>query len=358
MTSIDEEVQGVSKLAWRLQLANDHFSNETDSANLIRSSVDFKGELPLLSTLSLRADLNLYWSTGRAQSWYGADGYSKGINFSEAIVRFAPRDWFVFSAGAVNLEYIDSPLLISSGPFPGAKLKVGFDSELLCMSLSALYSIPTSRSLNTDRIEKEEEPSFAALTLNLASGSRFDLAGAVLNTTFFSYDKLPSKVAYESSIKGNSVITNSDADSSFIYQYKGISSTLSAFFHFWDRYTFRVKYIYLLNSDGPSTGNRGELLSAQLEIQTAALRWTPYFELFYNEPDSSVAYYNSTKYGNNNREGVSVGLLLNYASQFDIMLRYTDADIIRVNNSIASRNQLLFVGISTSYRDIRFLSSN
>jgi hypothetical protein len=99
-------------------------------------------------------------------------------------------------------------------------------------------------------------------------------------------------------------------------------------------------------------GNRGELLSFILNIPVKTGRLSPFIEVFYNEADSSVAYYNSTLYGNNNRQGVSAGITYEYHNLFNLNLRYTNADLINVNNSISSRNEMIFVGLETDYIDL------
>jgi len=337
-------------LGWQARLANDHFVNDTDEANLVKTSLGFRGEMKLLENLTLNSDFNFYWSTGRAQSWYGADGYSTGLNFNQAIIKFSPISFVELQAGAISLSDLRSPLLVASGPFPGVFAKLSFaGNDLVDFGFSALYSLPTSRSLNSDRIEKEAEPSFIALTSTLATGKSFDLLGADFIFSFYKYNNLPSKVAYESSIKGNSVVLNTDADSRFIYKYQGISAGIGGFFTFLEKYKLTAHYTYLLNTDGPNSGNRGEIVQIGCDIPLMKHLLTPFFELFYNEADSSVAYYNSTSYGNNNRQGISLGANFKYEDVFSVKFRYTNADLINVNNSVSSRNQLLFLGLETSF---------
>lgn len=346
-----QEVENLHRyeLAWKARLANDHFINETDSANLVRSSIGLRGGVKLLSTLSMIADFNFYWSTGRAQSWYGADGYTKGINFNQALVEFVPTDVLDFQAGAISLAYLNSPLLVSSGPFPGVYSGFHYENSKFEVIASGLYSIPTSRSLNSDRIEKEAEPTFTALNLLAKTGKEFDLLSLHFNVTFFEYKNLPAKVAYESSFKGNSVVVNTDADSYFFYHYKGFSGTMGGELTFFDRYKLSLDYTYLTNNEGPSTGNRAEMLQCSLEIPYAEHLFTPFVEIFYNEADASVAYYNSTMYGNNNRKGYSIGLTYDHNNIFTVKARFTDADLVTVNNAISSRNQLLFIGLETYF---------
>lgn len=341
------------KLDWKAGLANDHFSNATDSANLVKTSIGFRGETKLVDSLTLNADFNLYWSTGRAQSWYGADGYSTGLNFNQAVIKFTPLSYIELKAGAVSLKYLRSPLLVSSGPFPGFFAKLASEeNEIVDFGLIGLYSLPTSRSLNSDRIEKELEPSFTTLSAIVSTGKNFDLLGADFIFSFFKYDKLPSKVAYESSLKGNSVIANTDADSRFIYVYQGFSAGIGGFATLFGEYKLKLNYTYLLNTEGPTVGNRGELLRLSCDIPLLKHMVIPYLEIFYNEADSSVSYYNSTHYGNNNRQGYSIGGSFIYDELFTVNFRFTDADLINVNNSISSRNQMIFVGLETSFISI------
>jgi len=110
-----------------------------------------------------------------------------------------------------------------------------------------------------------------------------------------------------------------------------------------------MSYTYLTNNEGPTTGNRAEMVHSSLEIPFEHHVFTPFIEIFYSEADASVAYYNSTMYGNNNREGYSIGVNYDYNKLFRVKARFTDADLITVNNAISSRNQLLFIGLETYF---------
>lgn len=352
-SAVGEETSSRYSLAWKTSLANDNFTNTTDSSNLVKTSLGFQAGMKLLDTLSLDAEFNFYWSTGRAQSWYGADGYSTGLNFNQAVIKFNPLSVLEFQAGAISLRYLNSPLLVSSGPFPGVLAKLYFgENQWVDFGLTGLYSLPTSRSLNSDRIEKEVEPSFITLSFDAKTGKQFDLVGGDVLVSFYKYQNLPSKVAYESSLKGNTTKGETDADSSFRFEFGGISAGIGGFATFFENYIARVRYTYLLNTDGHTVANRGELLQMSVDIPLEEDLFVPFIELFYSEADASVAYYNSTLYGNNNRQGYSVGMSYEYHELFKLKFRYTSADLIYVNNMLSSHNQMLFVGIETSFVDI------
>ena len=308
----------------------------------------------LLPKLSLNARLRLYWATGRAQSWYGGDGYSDGVNFDYAHIKYNPLSVLELKAGAISLRYLESPQLVSSGPFPGALVKVIYpENKKFGISLTGLYSIPTSRSLDSDRIEKEKEPSFTTFTLeaNTAkSYKNFYLKGIF---TKFKYDQLPSKVAYESQLKGNSVLCYGGSDCMFKYGFSGYSFGLTA------EMTVSNTLVQLgitrhENSAAPTGYNRGDIASLSISIVHGELIYTPLVELFVNEQDSSVAYYNSTSYGNNNRQGYSISLELDYKKRFTTSVKFIDADLIDATaDRVTSRNQMILLSLKTS--DINIL---
>ncbi len=341
------------ELKWNTSLTNNHYDSETDSSNLINATIGLQGTGNLTSYLSIYGDMNLQWTSGRNQSWYGSSKNKSGIKFNEIVVRLRPSTFvdLELAAGAPSLAYINSPILISGTPFPGVKGSALFPiGSLANVKLMSLYSIPSSDSLDSDRTEKEAEPTFIAHTVEVES-TILDALNIKTYGTSFQYKNLPSLVAKESILLGNSITAISESSFMFEYQFKGlllgVESDINIFGH-----ELKVGFQRLENKEAPTGKNRGELAFIESNLVFGYTTITPRVEKFFNESDSGPGYYNSSSYGHNNREGNAVALTTTFGNNFSIKTRYSESTIINVNNTSSSDDQQIFIALETMYESI------
>lgn len=343
---------GSSKsLQWKFTLGNDQIESLTDSENKVTASIGAEGKLELTKMLSVEADFSIGWETGRAQGWYGSDSYENGVNFSKAQVNIVPLSFFQTQIGALNMGEYGQELLLSGTPFPGAKVSlVSPFKKNVQLELASLYAIPTSRSLNSDRIEKEETPTLVIHSLEIGTGTRFDLLWFEGQFGLFQYENLPSKVAYKSSTQGNTVLGGTEVDSRFGFEHAGTFIGFSGGAKLSRWFGFELGYKRIENTKVESGLNLGEKGYIKPVFSWREHSIATEFYKYYNEPDSSVAYYNSSSLGHNNREGFGVGLTYKHGNVFSISTEYISANLIYDSiDNINSDTEIFKIELITSY---------
>ena len=134
-----------------------------------------------------------------------------------------PFEFRELRGGAINQGYLNSPMLVSGRrAFPGFQAILSHDFENIRAELSVEQVVPTSYSMNLDREDKEETPFFQTQSLQF-KGKSLKLIEWSVTGGHFGWSNIPDKVAYESSLQGNSVIgSESVAGSQFKYDFDGL----------------------------------------------------------------------------------------------------------------------------------------
>ncbi len=333
---------------WKATLKADTFSNYTDDANVLSAGLSAKSDLELTNTLSLMGEIDLRWRTGRAQSWYGYDANKDGFSFSNAYLQFRPLNFFSLQAGAISTKYLNTPTLVTA-TFPGIKENLIFSRGSFTANLSAFQAIPTSSSMNISRSEKEQLPLFAVENIKLSYAR--DKFKADLSVNHFLFKNLPSTVAYKSSFLGNNTVGFYESDSSFLFGFNGYSVTAIVNYRLNNSLKFNVAIERVENLEAAYGYGRSQVLKTSSEILIGDNILKPEVELFFTEADSAPAYYNSSRYGNTNRKGYSLGIGYKLPHKgFKVSAHFVDADLIDIGDLINSREQYLFLKLETLYK--------
>ncbi|MBT3236329.1 MAG: hypothetical protein HN353_10295 [Bdellovibrionales bacterium] len=334
--------------AWRASLGGESSSNLTDDESVVRARLTTKFNLQLSPGFIALADISLVTSQGRQQAQFGNTSYNNGFNIDQAYIQYRPISAVDLLAGAISTGRVESPLLLGSNPFPGLVERVSINLGAGVYTLEAMQAIPTSSSINSERQEKEERP---ILTIQKAKAVWQGVRGLQLigSVGQFSYRNLPSKVAYNSMYKGNSVIGTQSADSQFAFEFNGyiVGGELlltKAWLGSWNVGWQRVE-----NLEAPVGYGRGERIYSSLNIPWRSNVLTPSVELFFNESDSSVAAYNSALYGNNNSRGYLIGFeYLVGGYDYRIKTLYRRSEPIEADG-INSPEDSISINLETSY---------
>lgn len=264
-----------------------------------------------------------------------------GSNNSLSLAEFAPeREWLLDHAqlewkgleflnitlGAINQNWLNSPLLVSDMAFMAAKQKARINLPgSLSFTLSAQQSIPNNQtlSLRAGGID-EGTPHFFVQGGTIEFDSKFTSISA--SAHYFIYDKLASGVANQSRFMGNN-IEGSSTQSRFVYGYEGWNSTLILAYHPSEiLYQFYAQYLF--NNKAPDEENTGFFVGPIIAHPNfkLALRY------FYLEANASVGFYNEKKLGHNNKKGISLEFTKkNLANSFDLYFEYSRAQVIKSN---------------------------
>lgn len=343
-------------LKWKL-LSGGRYYTETLS-DMKAATLGFFSEFGwrFTDSLDLKTRLSLVMNTERSQLQFGDAEFEHGIRLREAVLRYRPATFLEIGAGAVNQGFLHSPLLIDrSNAYPGAYAALcfcqGSESPTNFVSLKAQYSIPTSRSLNSQRIEKEPSPSFTTQTLmaHLEVNKHLEIEPFY---TLFQYTDLPTRVAFESVSNGNSVTGVLPTQTRFDYEFSGYVAGAETKLTIVPNFKLLLGYSMIENQEAPEAFNTGQILGGGFELELADVIIRPIAQVFYNESDTSPAFYNNANYGNNNRQGYGVKLDIEFPKQgFAVVTEYMDLDLINPSPH-QYHGQMIQFKLETTYAEI------
>lgn len=343
-----------STFDWKFKVDGESFSNENGEKyeigglnlygkinyRLIDEALQFHG-LGLVSLVG-----------GRSLARFGDDVPDTGIWLKEALIDWKPLSFFILHGGVVNQAYLQAPLLISSRGLPGALEELTFPGDLASLNIRAEQTIPTSKSLSTHAVDQEETPNFFAETLSLKTRISKAVDSEIYGSHYM-FRNLPSQVAFDSAVYGNTVAEQGTATARFAYDFNGWLAGINGNIQFSKGAKFKTGFQWLQNASAPTAFKDGQILFAESEFSVSdALALAPRVENFYNESDTSPAFYNDSDYGHNNRQGFGGQLdLIFKKSGFKIGGQYIDADVINPSRN-QSRQQYFMIRLETDYERI------
>ena len=327
---------------WNAGIGANSYADLTDSEASAQARLNIRGGAVLTEWLNLNTDISLVGRSGFSQNRFGQDSLGSGINVNEALISGHYDRYLKLDAGIIDQGFIGSPLLISSRPFPGMRQSGLIGNNLFSAQLSAQQSIATSRSLDSRRRnEKESTPLFLTQTLKTSyhPNKKQEVS---LSATRFEYKNLPTIVADESRTLGNTVPYSNAAQSEFLFDYQGMLYSLRGKTPVTTNFYLDGTVQLLENSAAPRGLNRGFSAEAGATFEFFNHKLRASVMNFFNEADSSPAYYNSSGLGHNNVKGNSYSLAFHYGNIFALNIRYTQSDVIRPNLVNTSRENIQF----------------
>lgn len=340
--------------SWSLGLNARTMSDLTDSETYASARLNLLGGAKLLPSLQLLGDVSVAGASGFSQSRFGNDSLGSGININEALVSVFPEGFFSLDAGIINQRFLGSGLLVSDLPFPALrqtlKKEWNIEDSTIELGLKAQQAIPTSRTLdNQKRSEKEGTPTFMTQTL-YADVEFTDSTSMNASLSRYQFKELPSSVAFESRLLGNTVPFSTASQSQFLFDYQGSLYTLNARQKLVSGLAIYGGAELIENDEAPSAYNRGFLtkIGATWNFQDHELDLS--VANYFNESDSSPAFYNSSRLGHNNMKGQAYAAAFTYEELFRVRVQYSDTDVISPN-LVNTRRQNLSVALETLYVD-------
>jgi hypothetical protein len=221
--------------------------------------------------------------------------------------------------------------------------------DQVCIRVIAEQVIPTSSTLSTRTVDRETNPSFYAETLRAEVKITPDLIlGA--NGSLFSFRNLPSQVAYESSINGNSINSRGGPNSSsFAYDFQGLLLGGDVQFQISPTIKLDFNSHFIQNNEAPETYNRAQYIGAGSEIKTSQdFKIRTQILTYFSESDTSPAFYNSSQLGHNNMYGWGAEVSFDFINAgFNIKGKYVDSTPINEDIN-QSHQQYLLLQVETS----------
>ena len=339
---------------WKINLEGFLLSDRLDYTQVIRTKINTKIITQFMDSFFAKAEFELFTSSGSVQKIYQRLGETNGISQREILLLWKATNWLTFQFGAINQGFLQSPLLLGNIPFPSVVENIElFKGEQHSLSLSLQEAIPTTfsdkHSIYTQSLSKIPLLLTGSFFWNYDSKSFYKV---VLNSTLFHYNPLPSDIALASKFYGNTVLYE---PSIFKYRYTGFYIGLEPSFQIFPNLGVKIKAHYIHNiAKTAKNYNQGELYSLQIPFDvTENIRITPVFEYFRNQPDSSVAYYNSERYGHSNRTGFVGEVILNfYNRNIEMGFRHLRSSAVREKGSLKTEQFYYLFFLRTNYAKI------
>lgn len=329
---------GLSTWRWREGL--------NDSLGVLLS-LNLDWEKELIPNLLFKAQLDLKASKSRLQQHVFGQSSSGFYSLREAKLQAFVTPHFSLGFGVLSEAFWDKDLLInSSSSFIGARESWDFlETEELSFKMHLEQSIPPSSSSDSYRLENESLPYFLMGQLDLVYRQKYWSLKS--NIFYFSYLNLPAVVAYQSSLLGNIPLdpNASPSESRFSWGF----GLIGGGFDYYSDKGFGVKSYFVLNHKADRSVGKARSLKLYFDqVSLFSQDLTLDLEEFFIEHDATVSYYNSTAYGNTNREGFAVALSWKMNKISKIKLRYIQSGLIN-KNSIQDKLQSISIGLESDY---------
>jgi hypothetical protein len=340
-------------LAWKAGLAGNNAQDDQSSSKYVSFGLDAQMNYWLAPTVFFDVNPLIKFENGSFQSIDGERKNESGIYMREAGANWMFANSSTLAAGALDQTTSHSALLVGDQAFPAVRARwqvLGINS--FYTGIEAAQAVPTSTSLSTNTTGVEPTPGFssASLNFNYQPSPQYYWKNRV---GAFRFDNLPTAVAYESSLRGNTTTALTQSEALFTYKYQGFEATSELRFPVMRGWDFYGSASYLKNSQVES--NLGEAYAAKagsefffvgrksLDLSLTGFRIAP---------DAAVAYFNSNQFFNTNRVGYSIESYVNFKKyNFRLGLGYTEAELIYLN-PVQSREKNLMLKLETFYANI------
>jgi hypothetical protein len=244
---------------------------------------------------------------------------------------------------------LNMPLLLSAQSFPGVLERVLLGTKEFNVELKAQQAVPTSTTLSTKAVEAEQTPTFMteAITVRAKLLDRVSVSAFGLHYAFHS---LPSTVATDSELYGNTVTALTAKRDQFAYEFDGFGYGGGTKVLLTRQIAWTLDAQILTNSKAPESFNQGQLASSGFEIGLPGdIDLKPKGEVFFAESDVAPGYYNGSDRGHNNRTGWAADLSLAFKKAgFAIGGRFVQADLIN-SSLVQTRQSFVMLRFETLY---------
>gem|GEM_PF-1396828 len=345
-----------AQLFWRLRF--DMQSLQTDGniqSQIAGANVVGNFNYKFLENLTFESNVSVNLESGRSQGIFGDQEPGSGFYPRSALVHFQPFDDVLsLKAGLIQQSFFRESLFVSNLPFLGLSETLNYKSERIDLSLRLQQLIPTSYTISTRVGEKEATPYFYTTGLEgmIRTSRNNFLLGSV---THYRYESLPSVVAFNSFIYGNTV-TNTDVNNAqFIYQFEGIMTQLAFEQKLSHSLSAQVQWHTIKNYEAPDDSGEAQVIN--LIVANDFGRWivAGKYKNYFIESDAVPAAYNSHTLGHNNRIGHAYEIDLE-SKDWGVIFKgaYVQADLLnvsptRIDGLQQDNQQTIYFAVETMY---------
>jgi hypothetical protein len=346
--SLTKHYQGWWQVQTEMETRDENMDQEVGS--VIKANVNFN--IKLSPMFAIRLAPSGVFRSRRLQQRIENDDNDSNLNAGDSFFQFVPIHFFELRVGSLAQAFLSNNELVSEGKaFPGL-MEMGhidFDRETH-LDIVAEQVVPTSSSLNTDRESREPLPIFQTQMLNFRFEPK-DGLGFKANAGHYSWNQLPSKVAYESQLLGNepgSTGCDLEACSKFNYNFDGFfgGGMLN-----WSGPGWGINgaFTRVLNTAAPTGRRNAQDIRLEPYLDKKFYRTSLAADYFFSESDVTPALYTSGRFGNTNREGYAITAKVRFKKYgFSLYGQYVAADpLLEASNQFHLTTAIL--GVETDY---------
>lgn len=352
-TAVDTKKPRDFKFGYLIRSGYDSFANEREQSQFVALAIGGAADYNALPRLRLYTRAVARVVSQYAQSRFGDNVSSNGVLMEEAYGELHVVDMKSFDldvkGGALDMGYLRARMLVNDRPFPGMRQTAKYKSDLVDVEVMAQQTIPTSTTLSAKTVDSEVTPSFLTETFEatIKPHPSFRVQGFV---THYQFNNLPSAVALDSVVYGNTIEETGPNTARFKYRFNGFMAGGRTYVGFNQRTGWGVEGYVLQNNEAPEGYRNGQFLETQFNIGLPGrVDLSPVAGIFFVEDDVVPGYYNSSRLGHNNRQGQTYALEAAFRQErFKLRAEYIDSDIISDNYN-QSRQQFFMLRFETLY---------
>ena len=290
---------------WNANYGLKSFSSEGSNEALIKVELlgQFKGQL--MEPLYVHTKGLIVGRSGHTQSVLDRTDRVSGFHVLEFYFHWRAFPDFSILHGIIEQSFLSAPFLITDRSFPSVIGEWSVDSfsdfDLKFLFQMAIANNFTEQAKRASDLQKA--PLFMTSSVFLDWSTVFD-ASVEEKLTVFHYYNLPSDIAQRSRVYGNDT-SGSGSSTVFDYSFLGFHNNFSFQKVLSDLWALSAGFEFIYNLMAPNTKNEGfRIYSSVYHNYKEIMEFKLTGELFANQSDTSVAYYNSETYGHNNRKGL------------------------------------------------------
>ena len=339
---------------WKSEVEGSFFRNGERRERLMKIKLFAKLDIDLFSSFGAEFEPYLEIEEGEVQRRRFVSVESNPLRMRQGFFYYRPVEGLSIQAGAINQDFLSSPLLMKDQTFLSFLSGYAYIKEKYEFQSVAQFSLPSI--INTFRRynEIEEAPYFVSL-FNYGEWIPSSLLSFKGHVTGFYFSELPSFIATQSRLYGNTV-DGTLSNTAFRYGYYGVDADISSQVKLSSKVYLSLGYNILVNFDTQFSEGMGERIYAIFDMNFwKAAKLYSRFEYFHNGSDSAPAYYNSEHYGHNNRKCFLAELKSFFPKgNFEVGLRYVLSQPINeaFGEQQEDRQHLLSLFVSTRYFSI------
>ena len=267
---------------------------------------EFYGKLHwnILDTISVNAKALFISRNGFTSSIYERGDRKDGrLYFLEGFLTWDFLPQIFLKVGTIQQSFLNAPLLITDTSFPSIIGGWSKQNPYADVSILVQSAIPD----NAESVNRPNQlgglPLFLTSSVLLHSENVFFQSDIKEIFSLYYYHNLSSDVADNSKIYGNT-ITGLGESSEFEYGFFGIHNNINIKRPLSDLWIFELGWEFLYNFKAEALYNEGtRIYSSFYHNYKNFMELRLKGEVFANQADTSVAYYNSEIYGHNDRIG-------------------------------------------------------